>query len=60
MAANGADIVGGDAPPAFNVAFSLTGSTVPEPLTWAMMLLGFAGRDFAGCRRARRAAAGSV
>jgi hypothetical protein len=26
---------------------------VPEPATWAMMLLGFAGRGFAGYRRAR-------
>ena len=27
--------------------------TVPEPSTWAMMLLGFAGLGFAGIRRAR-------
>ena len=27
--------------------------TVPEPSTWAMMLLGFAGLGFAGYRRAR-------
>ena len=26
---------------------------VPEPATWAMMLLGFAGLGFAGHRRAR-------
>jgi hypothetical protein len=32
-------------------AFSVTG--VPEPSTWAMMLLGFAGLGFAGYRRAR-------
>jgi hypothetical protein len=32
----------------FNAAFSLSGSTVPEPSTWAMMLLGFAGLGFAG------------
>jgi hypothetical protein len=32
----------------FNAAFSLTGvSTVPEPSTWAMMLLGFLGLGFA-------------
>jgi PEP-CTERM motif len=31
----------------FNAAFSLTGITVPEPSTWAMMLIGFAGRGFA-------------
>ena len=27
--------------------------TVPEPSTWGMMLLGFAGLGFAGYRRAR-------
>jgi hypothetical protein len=30
-----------------------TPSAVPEPATWAMMLLGFAGLGFAGYRRAR-------
>ena len=39
----------------FNAAFSLTGSVVPEPSTWAMMLLGFAGLGFAGYRRTRAA-----
>ncbi len=29
-------------------------ATVPEPSTWAMMLLGFAGLGFAGYRRVRR------
>jgi hypothetical protein len=38
----------------FNAAFSLRGSPVPEPSTWAMMLLGFAGLSFAGYRRARK------
>jgi PEP-CTERM motif len=37
----------------FNAAFSLTGVVVPEPSTWAMMLLGFAGLGFAGFRRVR-------
>jgi hypothetical protein len=46
----GTDIVGGSA---FNAALSLTGSAVPEPSTWAMMLLGFAGLGFAGYRRAK-------
>jgi hypothetical protein len=53
----GTDIVGavGDPPTItqFNAAFSL--STVPEPSTWAMMLLGFAGLGFAGYRQARKA-----
>jgi hypothetical protein len=39
----------------FNAAFSLTGSVIPEPSTWAMMLVGFAGLGFAGYRRARKA-----
>ena len=39
----------------FNAAFSLTGTVVPEPSTWAMMLLGFAGLGFAGYRQARKA-----
>ena len=38
----------------FNAAFSLSGAVVPEPSTWAMMLLGFAGLGFAGYRHARR------
>jgi hypothetical protein len=38
----------------FNAAFSLSGSVVPEPSTWAMMLMGFAGLAFAGCRVPRR------
>jgi PEP-CTERM motif len=32
----------------FNAAFSLSGSVIPEPSTWAMMLLGFAGLSLAG------------
>jgi hypothetical protein len=35
----------------FNAAFSLTGITVPEPSTWAMMLIGFAGLGFAAYSR---------
>jgi hypothetical protein len=50
----GKDIVGGgDAAPAFNAVFSLAGNTVPEPSTWAMILLGFAGVGFVGYRRAK-------
>ena len=36
--------------------FSVTAAAIPEPSTWAMMLLGFAGLGFAGYRRARKAA----
>jgi hypothetical protein len=32
-------------------------AAVPEPSTWAMMLLGFAGLGFAGHRKARNGAA---
>jgi PEP-CTERM motif len=40
----GTDIVGGSPAPTFNLAFSLQGvSAVPEPATWAMMILGLAG-----------------
>jgi hypothetical protein len=38
----------------FNATFSLTGSTIPESSTWAMMLLGFAGLGFAGSRQTRK------
>ena len=31
-------------------------ANLPEPSTWAMMLLGFAGLGFAGYRRSRKAA----
>ena len=34
-------------------ALLLSSLTVPEPSTWAMMLLGFAGLGFAGYRRAK-------
>ena len=34
----------------------ITVLTVPEPSTWAMMLLGFAGLGFAGYRKSRRRA----
>jgi hypothetical protein len=40
----------------FNAAFSLTGITVPEPSTWAMMLVGFAGLAYAGYRASRKSA----
>jgi hypothetical protein len=37
----------------FNAAFSLTGVVVPEPSTWAMMLIGFGGLGFAGFRNGK-------
>jgi hypothetical protein len=37
----------------FNAAFSLQGAVVPEPSTWAMMLIGFAGLGYAVYRGAR-------
>lgn len=39
----GTDIVGGSPAPTFNAAFSLNGSTIPEPGTLALLGLGFAG-----------------
>jgi hypothetical protein len=48
----GTDIVGGTPAPTFNMAFSLEGvNAVPEPSTWAMLLLGFAGVGFMAYRR---------
>jgi hypothetical protein len=41
--------------PGTSGSFTLTG--VPEPSTWAMMLVGFAGIGFAGYRARRRATA---
>ena len=35
-------------------------STVPEPSTWAMMLLGFAGLGYVGFRKARARSATSI
>jgi Ice-binding-like/PEP-CTERM motif len=46
---NSVGIGGCDSPPG--------GSTVPEPSTWAMLLLGFAGLGFAGYRRATKRSA---
>ena len=37
----------------FGFAYDLAPSAVPEPSTWAMMLLGFAGLGYAGYRRTR-------
>jgi hypothetical protein len=43
-----------------NLAFNLTGpgGVIPEPPTWAMMLMGFAGLGFLGHRRTVRARVG--
>jgi hypothetical protein len=50
----GSDIVGSGA---FNMTFSLTGvDAVPEPSTWAMMILGFAGIGVMAYRRKNKAA----
>ena len=54
----GTDIVGPNTDgitPTFNATFSLAGAVIPEPSTWAMMLIGFAGLGFAGYRHARKA-----
>jgi hypothetical protein len=46
-----------DGPGGFGFDFAL-GGAVPEPSTWAMMLVGFAGLGFAGYRSTRRCAGG--
>jgi PEP-CTERM motif len=40
--------------------FTLVPGAVPEPSTWAMMLLGFAGLGYAGYRKAQQAAVASA
>jgi hypothetical protein len=40
-------------PSGLNVEFTSASSGVPEPSTWAMMVLGFAGLGFAGYRKAK-------
>jgi hypothetical protein len=42
---------------AFAIGGGTAGSVVPEPSTWGMMLLGFAGLGFVGFRASRRTAA---
>jgi hypothetical protein len=41
-------------------AFTLVSGGVPEPSTWAMMLLGFAGIGYAGWRKVRQTAVACV
>ena len=41
-------------------ALDFASPAVPEPSTWAMMALGFAGLAFAGHRRSRKGAAFAV
>jgi hypothetical protein len=43
--------------PGYNALDNFSYTTVPEPATWAMMLLGFAGLGFAGYRKAKSGAA---
>ena len=53
----------GDAPNyylQFNTAGTGVAPTVPEPSTWAMMLIGFAGLSYVGWRRANRAKAAAA
>jgi PEP-CTERM motif len=65
-------IVGGEGGPSWeNLSYTIGGppirylangvaTPVPEPATWAMMLLGFASLSFAGYRAQRRTAAAAV
>jgi len=43
-----------------DLSFKLIGSAVPEPSTWAMLLLGFAGLGYAGYRKAKSGPAAYV
>ncbi len=45
------DIVASQVPGSAGYSWSVSVAAVPEPSTWAMMLLGFAGLGFAGYRR---------
>ena len=44
----------------YKSAGGLSLTAAPEPSTWAMMMLGFAGLGFAGYRKARKTAAGAA
>jgi hypothetical protein len=44
----------------WTATFPTTGPPLPEPSTWATMLIGFAGLGFAGYRASRRTAAATV
>ena len=37
-----------------DATFTASTNAIPEPSSWAMMLIGFAGLGYVGCRRARR------
>jgi hypothetical protein len=47
--------IGGAAEPPFSLLDGVSLNSVPEPSTWAMMLLGFIGLGYAGFRRRRTA-----
>jgi hypothetical protein len=44
----------------FRWGFDFTATDVPEPSTWAMLAVGFAGLGYAGHRRGRKAAAATM
>ena len=48
------DIVGFYTSSSADAVIGFVGTPVPEPRTWAMMLLGFAGLGFLGYRKVRR------
>lgn len=56
----GTDIVGGTPAPTFDAAFSLTGETVPEPATCALLLAALAASTLTSTRAARASRARSA
>jgi PEP-CTERM motif len=50
------DIVGFYTPASGDAVVGFVGTPVPEPSTWATMLVGFAGLGFLGYRKVRRGA----
>jgi hypothetical protein len=60
VALSGASTIGPGATLDFSVSYNLSTTPVPEPSTWGMMALGFAGLGLVGARHARKRVAGAA